>query len=160
MGGKQVPREYPRSSLHEPLRERPQRFAISVEHKPLLIDPARGRQLPACTGQMAVGIGAAQGCRETGGVFRDRYVWKACCIDAEAAKGERRRNQRCPARQRFNGLDRDPVAGRGWQQNGRGIAISVMELFGLDPSPEEPSVRLEQTGRTPPNFAGRYCRGS
>src|SRR5580693_7335470 len=66
-----------RSSLHEPPHDRPQRFAISVERKVLLIDPARGRRLPACTGQMTSGMGAAQGRRETGGDFRDSHVWKA-----------------------------------------------------------------------------------
>ncbi len=102
---------------------------------------------------MTSGIGAAQGRRETGGVFRDSHVWQAGCVDAEAAKGERRRNQWRAARQRFDGLDRDPVPGRGWQQNGRGVTISVMEVLDLDPSPEEPGMRLEQTGRTPLNSA-------
>jgi hypothetical protein len=132
-----------RLSLYEPPHDRPQRVAISVEPKLLLIEPASGRQLPACTWQMTRGMDAAQGRRETGGVFRDSYIWKAGRVDTEATKGERRRNQWRPARQRLDGLDRDPVPGRGWQQNGRGVAISVMEHLGIDPSPEEPSMRLE-----------------
>src|ERR1700730_7755203 len=50
----------PRSSRYEPLNDRPERVTISVGRKVLLIDPARGRQLPACAGQMTSGIGPAQ----------------------------------------------------------------------------------------------------
>ena len=102
---------------------------------------------------MAIGINTAQGRCESGAVLRHGHLWKTGYADPKSAKCERRRDQRRAARQRFYGLDRDPVPGGGREQNGRGATISGMEILGLDSAAEEARMRLIEIRRARLKFA-------
>src|SRR5664279_578883 len=109
--------------------------------------------LAAVRGQIAIGVDTAHLRRERAAVFRHGHIGKRGHIDPKSAKGERCRDQRRAAGERFYRLDRDPMSGRSREQNSRSTTISGMQILHFDPAAKQRRMRLIKIGRARLNFA-------